>query len=387
MIPRISGSGISTAPSPARTASACSAAAAACRRRGRRGRRRIGVNAYLWRATLDTIAFMPLASADPFGGVIITDWYSPPERPTSGSRSTSTSSTAQLRADGVRVAVFRQASTAGGGWVDAAVDPTPRDGAGERDPDARARAAHRASSSAVATVTAAGAFLTRCVRAGQLHVALQLPRSRAAVAAAWADAACFARGRATRRARNTTCWRCSPIPSGRIHMGHVRNYTMGDVVARFKRAGLQRAASDGLGRVRPAGRERGAREAASIPRDLDLREHRRDARPAASAWACRSTGRANSPPAIPNITSTQQKLFLDFLHGRPGLSQGSWVNWDPVDSTVLANEQVIDGRGWRSGAPVEKRKLAQWFFKITDYRRRTAGGAGRRWTAGRTRSG
>ena len=71
----------------------------------------------------------------------------------------------------------------------------------------------------------------------------------------------------------------------------------------------------------------------------------------------------------------QQKLFLDFLHAGLVDRKESWVNWDPVDSTVLANEQVIDGRGWRSGAPVEKTQLSQWFFRITELARRSAGGA------------
>ena len=89
----------------------------------------------------------------------------------------------------------------------------------------------------------------------------------------------------------------------------------------------------------------------------------------------------------PDYYGHQQKLFLDML--RAGLvdRRESWVNWDPVDGTVLANEQVIDGRGWRSGAPVEKRQLAQWFFRITDYAPKTAGGARRPATAGRSGCG
>ncbi|HZS83129.1 MAG TPA: DUF3576 domain-containing protein [Stellaceae bacterium] len=84
----------------------------------------IGVNSFLWRATLDTLSFMPLASADPFGGVIITDWYSPPETPNERFKINIFILDRQLRADGVRAAVFRQTRSAGGGWVDETVDPT-----------------------------------------------------------------------------------------------------------------------------------------------------------------------------------------------------------------------------------------------------------------------
>ena len=159
-----------------------------------------------------------------------------------------------------------------------------------------------------------------------------------------------------------------PYPSGRIHMGHVRNYAMGDVVARYKRAArLQRAASDGLGRLRHAGRER--RDAEQGP----------SARPGPTPTSppcgrsCKSMGLSldwsrEIATCDPAYYKHQQRMFLDFLDGRASSTRRTAkVNWDPVDQTVLANEQVIDGRGWRSGALVEQRELTQWFFKITDY--------------------
>ena len=155
-----------------------------------------------------------------------------------------------------------------------------------------------------------------------------------------------------------------PYPSGRIHMGHVRNYTMGDVVARYKRAqGLQRAASDGLGRLRHAGGERrhGAQGASAR---LDLPEHRGDEGAAPVDGAVARLG-ARDRDLRPDYYKHQQKMFLDFLKAGLVERKQSKVNWDPVDMTVLANEQVIDGRGWRSGALVEQRELTQWFFKIT----------------------
>ncbi len=176
-----------------------------------------------------------------------------------------------------------------------------------------------------------------------------------------------------------------PYPSGRIHMGHVRNYAMGDVLARYRAgARLQRAASDGLGRLRPAGGER--RDAEQGPSEgLDLRQHRGDARAAEDRWACRSTGAASSPPAT-SILRGAAALFLDFLDAGLVARKTAKVNWDPVDQTVLANEQVIDGRGWRSGAEVEQRELTQWFLTITAYSEELLE-ALKRSTAGPTRFG
>ena len=165
-----------------------------------------------------------------------------------------------------------------------------------------------------------------------------------------------------------------PYPSGRIHMGHVRNYAMGDVVARYKRA-------KGFNVLHPMGwdafglpAENAAMQNKVHPRDWTYANiaTMRDA--AASPWACRSTGAARSPPATRATTATSRGCSS--TSSKAGLvdRKTAKVNWDPVDQTVLANEQVIDGRGWRSGALVEQRELTQWFFKITDY----APGAARR---------
>ena len=165
-----------------------------------------------------------------------------------------------------------------------------------------------------------------------------------------------------------------PYPSGRIHIGHVRNYTMGDVIARFKRA-------QGFNVLHPMGwdafglpAENAAREKGVSPRDWTY------ANIAAMKGQLKLMGLSidwsrEFATCDPAYYRHEQKLFLDFY--REGLVYRSEadVNWDPVDQTVLANEQVIDGKGWRSGAPVERRKLSQWFFKITAYLRRSAGGA------------
>ncbi|HEY0281421.1 MAG TPA: leucine--tRNA ligase [Rhizomicrobium sp.] len=157
-----------------------------------------------------------------------------------------------------------------------------------------------------------------------------------------------------------------PYPSGRIHIGHVRNYTMGDVIARFKRA-------QGFNVLHPMGwdafglpAENAAREKGVSPRDWTY------ANIAAMKDQLKLMGLSidwnrEFATCDPAYYRHQQKLFLDFH--RDGLVYRSEadVNWDPVDQTVLANEQVIDGKGWRSGAPVERRKLSQWFFKITAF--------------------
>ncbi|MFA6264294.1 MAG: leucine--tRNA ligase [Pseudolabrys sp.] len=157
-----------------------------------------------------------------------------------------------------------------------------------------------------------------------------------------------------------------PYPSGRIHMGHVRNYTMGDVVARFKSAMnmnvLHPMGWDAFGM--PA-------ENAAIDRKVHPKEWTY-ANIAAMKKQLQSMGLSldwarEVATCDPSYYRHQQKMFLDFLKAGLVAREYRKVNWDPVDNTVLANEQVIDGRGWRSGALVEQRDLYQWVFKISDY--------------------
>jgi leucyl-tRNA synthetase len=157
-----------------------------------------------------------------------------------------------------------------------------------------------------------------------------------------------------------------PYPSGRIHMGHVRNYTMGDVIARFKRA-------QGFNVLHPMGwdafglpAENAARDKGVNPRDWTY------ANIAAMREQLKLMGLSidwsrEFATCDPGYYRHQQKLFIDFFKAGLAYRSEADVNWDPVDQTVLANEQVIEGRGWRSGALVERRKLSQWFFKITAF--------------------
>ncbi len=157
-----------------------------------------------------------------------------------------------------------------------------------------------------------------------------------------------------------------PYPSGRIHMGHVRNYAMGDVVARYKRA-------KGFSVLHPMGWD-----AFGMPAENAAMEKK--SHPATWTYANIATMKKQLKSmglsldwsreiatCDPKYYRHQQAMFLDFLSAGLVTRKTSKVNWDPVDHTVLANEQVIDGRGWRSGAPVEQRELTQWFFRITDY--------------------
>ena len=156
-----------------------------------------------------------------------------------------------------------------------------------------------------------------------------------------------------------------PYPSGRIHMGHVRNYTQGDVVARYKRA-------KGFNVLHPMGWD-----AFGMPAENAAMEH--NVHPA--KWTYENIDHMkNQLKSIgfsfdwsrelatcdPEYYGKEQAMFIDFMDAGLVYRKESWVNWDPVDNTVLANEQVIDGKGWRSGAPVERKKLSQWFLKITD---------------------
>ena len=156
-----------------------------------------------------------------------------------------------------------------------------------------------------------------------------------------------------------------PYPSGKIHMGHVRNYTQGDVVARYKRA-------KGFNVLHPMGWD-----AFGMPAENAAMEH--NVHPA--KWTYENIDHMKNQlkrigfsfdwsrelaTCDPEYYGKEQSMFIEFVEAGLVYRKESWVNWDPVDNTVLANEQVIDGKGWRSGATIERKKLNQWFLKITD---------------------
>ncbi len=157
-----------------------------------------------------------------------------------------------------------------------------------------------------------------------------------------------------------------PYPSGRIHVGHVRNYTLGDVVARYRRAKgynvLRPMGWDAFGLpAENAAIDRGVHPAKwTISNTAEMREQLKSMGLAID-WSREIT------TCMPEYYRHEQKMFLRFLKNGIAYRKESIVNWDPVDNTVLANEQVVDGKGWRTGAPVERKKLNQWFLKITDY--------------------
>ena len=157
-----------------------------------------------------------------------------------------------------------------------------------------------------------------------------------------------------------------PYPSGRIHVGHSRNYAMGDVVARYKRA-------KGYNVLHPMGwdafglpAENAARERGIHPRNWTL-DNIKVMRAQLKRLGLALDWSREIATCEPDYYKHQQAIFLKFFEKGLVYRHKANVNWDPVDQTVLANEQVVDGRGWRSGAIVVKRDLDQWFFKITDY--------------------
>lgn len=157
-----------------------------------------------------------------------------------------------------------------------------------------------------------------------------------------------------------------PYPSGRIHMGHVRVYTLGDVLARYSRARgysvLHPMGWDGFGLpAENAAMEHGIHPALWTWSNIDTMRTQLRSMGLSYDWDCEVA------TCSPEYMREQQRLFLRMLDADLIYRAEAWANWDPVEQTVLANEQVIDGRGWRSGALVERRLLPQWFFRITRY--------------------
>ena len=157
-----------------------------------------------------------------------------------------------------------------------------------------------------------------------------------------------------------------PYPSGRIHMGHVRNYTLGDLVARYKRARgynvLHPMGWDAFGLpAENAATENGVHPAHWTRNNVATMRQQLKTMGLSYDWS------REIATCDPEYYRHEQKMFLDFLKENLVYRRKSWVNWDPVEKTVLANEQVVEGKGWRSGVPVEKRELAQWFLRITAY--------------------
>ena len=157
-----------------------------------------------------------------------------------------------------------------------------------------------------------------------------------------------------------------PYPSGAIHMGHVRNYTLGDLIARYKKA-------QGFNVLHPMGWD-----AFGLPAENAAMENK--THPANWTYANIESMKTQLKQmglsydwdrevatCNPDYYKFEQKMFLDFYNAGIAYKKETLVNWDPIEQTVLANEQVVDGRGWRSGAEVEKKKMKGWFLKISDF--------------------
>ncbi|SFO86566.1 leucine--tRNA ligase [Qipengyuania nanhaisediminis] len=183
--------------------------------------------------------------------------------------------------------------------------------------------------------------------------------------AAWEDAQTF-RADSNSDKPKSYVLEMFPYPSGRIHIGHVRNYTMGDVLARYKKATghevLHPMGWDAFGMpAENAAMEKGVHPGGWTRDNIEHMKAQLKRLGFALDWS------RELATCEPDYYGHEQALFIDLYEAGLVYRKESEVNWDPVDMTVLANEQVIDGKGWRSGAEVEKRKLNQWFLKITDF--------------------
>ncbi|MDP9057641.1 MAG: leucine--tRNA ligase, partial [Pseudomonadota bacterium] len=181
----------------------------------------------------------------------------------------------------------------------------------------------------------------------------------------WDERQCFAADDSSAKPRSYVL-EMFPYPSGRIHIGHVRNYTMGDVLARFRRMQgfevLHPMGWDAFGMpAENAAMEKGVHPGGWTRANIATMKAQLQRLGFALDWS------REFATCDPEYYGHEQALFLDLYAAGLVYRKESAVNWDPIDQTVLANEQVIDGRGWRSGALVEKRKLSQWFLKITDF--------------------
>ncbi|MDC1356251.1 leucine--tRNA ligase [Pseudomonadota bacterium] len=157
-----------------------------------------------------------------------------------------------------------------------------------------------------------------------------------------------------------------PYPSGAIHMGHVRNYTLGDLIARYKKA-------QGFNVLHPMGwdafglpAENAAIENKTLP-SLWTNSNIKSMKKQLKQMGLSYDWDREFATCDPDYYKFEQKMFLDFYKSGIAYKKETWVNWDPVEQTVLANEQVVDGRGWRSGVQVEKKKMNGWFLKISDF--------------------
>ncbi|MEP2236216.1 MAG: leucine--tRNA ligase [Alteripontixanthobacter sp.] len=192
--------------------------------------------------------------------------------------------------------------------------------------------------------------------------------------AAWDEARCFEADSNSPKPKSYVL-EMFPYPSGRIHIGHVRNYTMGDVLARYKAMRghevLHPMGWDAFGMpAENAAMEKGVHPGGWTRENIANMKAQLKRLGFALDWS------REFATCDPEYYGHEQALFLDLYEAGLVYRKESEVNWDPVDMTVLANEQVIDGKGWRSGAEVEKRKLSQWFLKITDFAEELLDGLG-----------
>ena len=327
------------------------------------------VSPVLWEAARDALGFAGFASEDPMTGLLVTNWYSPPAKPNERLRISVFILSRALRSDSLSVTVDRQVAGRATGAVErrAGLDRY-RLRSRNRDPAAGAANPRRALSQHMITnrhAIGGGRLGLRRAASGTGMSRYNFRENETKWQRTWRERRSFEAREDASRPKYYVL-EMFPYPSGKLHVGHVRNYTMGDLVARYRRAqgynvlhpmgwdafGLPAENAAIAGNIHPATWT--AENIATMRGQLQRMGFAYD-------WS------REIATCHPEYYRHEQKMFLDFLAAGLAYRRESWVNWDPVDHTVLANEQVIDGRGWRTGALVEKRLLSQWFLRITEF--------------------
>ena len=321
------------------------------------------VSPILWQAALDTLNFVKFASEDPLAGSLVTEWYSPPDKPNERMRINVFILSRALRSDSLSVTVDRQERSATGQWADTTIARKVEDDL--ETTFCTGRASSNAPGRRRRAETARAGRRSRRRNLKDTMSRYNFRETEAKWQRLWREQRLFEVAAEPGRPKYYVL-EMFPYPSGKLHVGHVRNYTMGDLVARYRRA-------RGFNVLHPMGWD-----AFGLPAENAAIAE--STHPAVWTQANIATMRAQLQrmgfaydwsreiaTCHPEYYRHEQKMFLDFLAAGLAYRKESWVNWDPVENTVLANEQVIDGRGWRSGAVVEKRLLSQWFLRITAF--------------------
>ena len=306
----------------------------------------------MWRASLETLDFIPLSTVDYSGGMIITDWYTDNSSSSNESiKITVRFLSNEIRSDSLKVIIHKKRCSASNNCNIALLPESSK-----------------VKVELLSVILRKASLLEKADKQPKKNnlVSYMERYNFLAIENKWRnnkEANCVNNSKAKNK---FYCLEMFPYPSGKIHMGHVRNYTIGDVIARYKFL-------NGFNVLHPMGWDAFGLPAENASKQNNL--HPRE-------WTKKNISTMKKQLKFLGLSidwdkeiSTcekeyykhQQALFIDFYNQGLVSRKETYVNWDPVENTVLANEQVINGRGWRSNAIVERKKLSQWFFNITNF--------------------